>query len=295
MELHFVDFKILINGCYLDRYNIENGERVDFLCITDGITPFDSFIACNDLSIISNNFDILIDDKVALLFIKKHNYELQIFLQHTFAFDMTNGLVSVYKDGHNYISIESDSGYNIIELPIRASDFLVSTNNYGDILYLTYYVDGCKTLSVYNLRSLKCIETIKANNIDIDDNTITCYIERKDILLRKSTIVYEVRDGKCNKISNSFECTNVHVYTDALIGVLFLEAMVSADFDRILNEYLSDELKDDFEGIMSLFEGILEFTPMQYRDNVFIVEFLDKRSLMEFIYRNGKIADILID
>lgn len=295
MELRFVDFKILINGCYLDRYNIENGERIDFLCFIDSIYPFNSFIACNDLRIIANDFDIIIDDNVTLLFNKKHNYELQIFLQHTFAFDMTNGLVSVYKDGHNYISIESDSGYNIIELSNRSSDFLVSTNNYGDILYLNYCVEGCKRLSVYDLRTLKCIQTIIANKIDIADNTITCFIERKDILLRKSTVIFEVSDGKCNIISNSFECTNVHVCTDALIGVLFLEATVSGDFDRILNEYLSDDLKDDFEDIMSLFEGILDFMPMQYRDNVFILELLDKRSLIEFIYQNGRIVDILTD
>lgn len=293
MKILFVDFMMLINGCYIDQYNIENGERIDFLCFTHDKYPFCSYIAYNNQVIVCNDFDILTDDRTILAFVKKNSCELKIFLQHNFAFDTTNGLASVYRDGHNYLSIESDNGYNIFELPFRSTNFVISTNYYGDILYLNYYVDGCKTLSVYDLRSLNCIQTIIADEINIDDNSITCFIERMDILLRKSTLTYEIRDGKCRKITDSFECTNVHVCTDALLGVLFLEAVISGDFGRISKDYVSSELQDDFDTFMSLFDGITGFTPVCYNDNEFIVEFLDKRELFEFICQNGKIIDIL--
>lgn len=295
MVLHFVDCKILINGCYLDRYDIEEGERIDFLCLTNGFTPFESYISYNDSNLISTDFDILTDDSETFLFIKKQNIEFRIYLQHTFAFDMISGVATVYRDGGIYITFDSNGGYNIFELPYKSNTFSISTNNYGDILYLTYFVDNNKKLSVYSLRSFTHIQTFSADVIEIDDNTVTLAIERKDILLRKSTLVYEIRNEKCNKISNSFECTDVHVCTDALIPVLFLEGAISGDFSRIEREYLSNELVDDTEGIMSLFEGITGFIPLEYRENIFIVEFTDKKRLFEFICQDSKVVDILTD
>ncbi len=295
MELHFVDCKILINGCYLDRYAIEEGERIDFLCLSNGFNPFESYIAYNDSHLISIDFDILIDDSETFLFVKKHNIDFRIYLQHTFAFDMTSGVATVYRDSNIYITFDSNGGCNVLALPFKSNTFSISTNNYGDVMYLTYFVDGCKRMSVYSLRSFTHIQTFAGDVIEIDDNTITLTIERKDILLRKSTLVYEIRNEKCNKISDSFECTDVHVCTDALIPVLFLEGAISGDFSRIEREYLFDELVDDIGGILPLFEGMTGFIPLEYRENIFIVEFTDNRRLFEFVCRDSKIVDILTD
>lgn len=292
MKIVFIDSKVVINGCVCDEYFLSDGERVDFLCLSDKIPPFESFVYNSENSVYSSDFDIIIDE-IAYLFIKKNFFEVKIWNQNVFGRGLDRILATAFFDGKNYLSIESDSnGYNLFRLEDEVTDITLSVDYYADYLFAKFSKNDRKGLKVYSLTDCKEIFSLTADEINLTDRQIDVVIRPDDILSRVVRQSYVVENQTVTMASESVECTNVHVNTHALVGVLFFESAIWADKDR-MRSYLDEELSSDFSTVYDALSQISDFTLCDSKGELFSVTQNGKRELYKIITENGKITDIL--
>ena len=292
MKIVFFDCSVVINGCVCDEYLLEEGERVDFLCLSDKKPPFESFVYQKEKTVYSNDFDAIIDD-TAYLFIKKNFFEFKIWNQNAFTRGFERILATAFFDGKNYLSIESDSnGYNLFRLEDEAVDITFAVDYYADYLFVEYAKNEQKALRIYSLADSKEIFSLTANEISLSDRRIDVVIRSDDILSRVIRRSFSVENQTVRQVSESVECADVHVCTDALLGVLFFESAVWGDKER-MKSYLDEEMLVDFSSIFDEFSSISDFTLCGTKGDLFFVTRKGKKELYKIVVENRKISDIL--
>lgn len=292
MKILFLDCSVVINGCVCDEYLLEEGERIDFLCLSDKKPPFESFVYQKEKTVYSADFDISIDE-IAYLFIKKTFFEIKIWNQNAFSRGVERILATAFFDGKNYLSIESDSnGYNLFRLEDEASNVTLSVDYYADYLFVEYAKIEQKALRIYSLADSKEIFSLTANEISLSDRQIDVVIHPDDILSRVIRRSFTVENQTVRQVSESVECTDVHMCTDALLGVLFFESAVCGDKER-MKSYLDEDLLNDFSSIFDELSSISDFTLCGTKGDLFFVTRKGKKELYKIVVENRKISDIL--
>lgn len=293
MKLIFVNSNICLNGSIVSNYNIEKGERLDFICIPQNSEVFNSSIYFSRDKLIAKDFDIVTDNAI-YLFTKKRQNNLRVYCQEEFYSGNNQILVTVFFDGKTYCSIETNSKYNVISLPNNGNNYSVSLSSFADNIFLTFDLNGSKCIKVINMTNFECVFEATAKNVETDGNRITLKSEPKGVYERVTESVYVLENEVVQRESNVHKCTPVNVRTDALLGVIFLEAAEVEDFDSILS-ILDEDLKSSIDDLKSLFSGTCDFYPIPTKDDTFIVTKNDKKELYKFVYENGKIVDIMTE
>ena len=291
MELLFLDSTILLNGCYINRYILDDGERIDFLCLSKVRDPFFSAIYCKSGKIVSKDFEVVEGDSVIML-VRQIDNGVKILCQEYYSVNFRQILCTVFYDKRLYVSMESDNNYNVYDIDEKAQNLSLEYDSYTAIIYLKYTILGKEAICAFSPFNFEKLFKLVANKIEINGNSIHTTIEKNDILGRNISYDYLVENNRLTQTNFAFNCTNAHVNTPALVGILFLEGVVAGDFDNIL-EYLDESLKGDIVGIKEHFVGATDFVPICKRNDLFVIEKNSKREIYQFIYQDGKICDIL--
>lgn len=292
MKLVFMDFQICLNGSFLASYNIEKGERIDFLCISENNEIFNSYIFFSSEIPYAKDFDVLKDD-VVYLFMKKRQNKLIVHFQEEFYSGNERILATVFYDGKTYCSLESTNKYNVISLPNYGNNYKVGCTSYGDNIFITFDKDREQYIKMLNTTDFVCVFESNAKNVKIEDNKITLETAPHGICERTTESIYYVNGENVSCDTKVHKCTSVNVRNHALLGVVFMECVCDEDFDAILS-IIDDELKEAIEDIKSYFSSVSDFYPTAKND-IFIMTKNGKKEICKFVYEKGKITDILTD
>lgn len=287
-----MDFEICLNGSFLSTYNIEKGERIDFLCISRENDIFNSSMSFSSERLIANDFDF-VKDEVIYLFLKKRQKGIIVHFQEELYVGNERILATVFFDGKTYCSLESSNKYNVISLPNGGNNYMVSGSAYGDNIFITFDLNGMKNIKVINSTNFLCVFESCAKNVVIEDNKITIESKPHGILERVTRSTYYVNGENVTCDSKVHKCTNVNVCNHALLGVLFMEAVKDEDFDSILS-ILDSELSSSLDDIKAYFSNVDDFYPTT-KDDTFIMAKNGKKEICKFVYENMKISDILTE
>lgn len=292
MKIVFFDCKIFLNGCLIDEYFLEDGERIDFLCLTNGKEPFDSFVYRSENVVYSDDFDVINDDTV-FLFVRKRNEGVKILEQKTFTSGYSRILATAFFDEKNYLSVESDeSGYNLFQLDKSLSNVEIFVNYFGDVMFVSYDVSSNRIIRAYSLPQPKEIFYLKADEIRVNDSYVDAVVRKNDVFSRVIRRSYSVAKERYEITSESIECANVDVRTRALVGVLFFESVVAGDKERMAS-YLAEDLLSDFSEIFELMKDVDDFLVDSSKNDLFFVTRKGRKEIYKLSYENGKINDIL--
>lgn len=292
MKLVFMDFRIFLRGSVLSSYNLEKGERIDFLCITNENEVFNSFLYLSSDLPFSKDFEIVKNEEV-YLFVKKRQNGLKIFFQEEIYAGNERILATIFSDGRTYCSLESEGKYNVLILPENGNNYKVTSSSFGDNIFITFDKDSEQFVKVLNSSNFVLCFEGNAKNVKVDDNRIWMKTAPTGIAERITESTYLVQAENVTLHEQVHECANAHVRKDALLGIMFLESVKDGDFDFILS-IIDEELRKSLDDLKSYFSGIFDFFPTTKND-VFIVAKNGKKEFCQFVYENGKITDILID
>lgn len=292
MKLIFVDFVICLNGNILSSYNLEIGERIDFLCITNNNEIFNSYIGTSSDKPFSKDFDFLKED-FFFVTVKKRQEIFSVKFQEEIYSGNERILATIFFDGKTYCTLEGNGKYNVIGLPDYGNNYKVESSPYGDNLFITFEKDEEKYIEVVNSSDYECVFEKKAKNIKIEDNRINVETLAHGILSRITETVYYANGEKVILDSQVHKCANVNVRNQALLGVMFLEAVIDGDFDYILS-IIDEDLKQSIEDIKEYFATVFDFS-ITAKNDVFILTKKERNEICKFVYDKGKICDILFE
>ena len=292
MKLVFMDFQIILRGNILLSYNLEKGERIDFLCVTNDNQIFNSFVYLPSDIPFAKDFEIVKND-VAHLFVKKTQNGVRVFFQEEIYVGNEGILATIFSDGKTYCSLESERKYNVITLPENGNNYNVLSSSFGDNIFITFDKDDEQYVKVVNSSNFALVFEGNAKNVRIDDNRIWMKTSPQGLARRTTESTFLVQGENLTLEEQVHECANVQVRNNALLGVMFLESVKDGDFDFILS-IIDEVLRSALADIKSYFSSVSEFFPSTKND-VFIVTKNGKKEICQFVYENGKITDILTD
>lgn len=276
----------------MSSYNLEKGERIDFLCVTNDNDVFNSFIFLLSELPFAKDFEVVKSD-VIYLFVKKRQNGLKILFQEEFYIGNERILATIFFDGKTYCSLESANNYNVLSLPENGNNYNVACSPFGDNIFITFDKDAEQYIKVVNSANFALCFEGNAKNVKIDDNRITLETMPQGIAERITKSIFSVQGENLVLEERVHKCANVHVCNNALLGIMFLESVIDCDFDFILS-IIDDDLKSAIDDIKNHFSGISEFF-MATKIDTFILTKNGKKEICQFVYENGKICDILTD
>ncbi|MBQ7653051.1 MAG: hypothetical protein IJS93_01620 [Clostridia bacterium] len=256
MKIIFENAYVKVNGVDVEKYDLNEGERIELLFFDgDRYVPDYAYLKNGELRL-SKCKAIKNEDRYLVFPPEKENYV--VYQSETTGYSFSF-LVSIFFDGRYVLVAENEGNCRFIALDGKPENVESGVIGNG-CLFVKYSIEDLTFFRIYEPTAMNEIGFLKGQKIDIVGNSIKVEYHPRDVLSRTIRAEYEVFAGNMRRVDYVVECARAHIYTEELIPLLFLQALVCEDAQA--SEYLSNDLKAHFaelKGFLGEFDEIIPF------------------------------------